>query len=542
MNLMSNVRLMILLVLVALSAYSFFSATTFSSGGVFVSSVDQGAGCVGLVVGGRVNQVGGRNVKTVDDFENAVANIKKGAFVPLLVDSKPGSCVAPADGDVGFAVTSQSAASFGPQLGLELGGGISYAYQLNGNVSPTAIASIINKRAIVFGFSDVKTESFDNMIKITTSSKRDINILLYPGVIEARMSKNIKLQNSAGTFSIGDDTFNFTLEDGGNSLVFGGKKYLVGDYFLADDVRVYYVNSTETNVVLEAVVFDNGDIERVVPEQSTLEYIAEIRQYQFQIPALITQKASEMFQKINERAATTLSGGKIVIDGSLVSYFDGKEISRLGVPLEFARAPLQSIGITGFAQTNEAAKEERLAILASLQSGTLKHELVFVNQEQVQPTMKELALMVFLVAAGFSFALTAIASIRYKNIKAGMAAFVLILTALFATVGIINFEVAFYGSNFVFGINTVYALSASAVMMGILFVVSCEKMIRAKEMTIKIGYRRLMGMKTFVYLASVIVSVAVAISYDRIFGIFIFFAMLLDWLIVSGIREKFIRK
>ena len=69
MNLMSNVRLMILLVLVALSAYSFFSATTFSSGGVFVSSVDQGAGCVGLVVGGRVNQVGGRNVKTVDDFD-----------------------------------------------------------------------------------------------------------------------------------------------------------------------------------------------------------------------------------------------------------------------------------------------------------------------------------------------------------------------------------------------------------------------------------------------------------------------------------------
>jgi len=550
MNLLNNIRFVILLALVATSAYVFLSPRIFSGGGVFVSSIDQRASCAGLSVGSRIAQVGGRNILTVDDYDNAVSNIKKGEFVPLLVDSRPGNCVALADGDLGIQVSSQHsqyAAASGTELSTELGGGTIYTYRLSENRTAanasiaSSVAQLIEKRALIFGFADVKAESFDGDIKITASSERGVGTLLYPGVLEARMVENIKLQNNSGTFFVGDVAYNFSLEKNSSSILFEGKHYAVGSSFVVNDVKFYYTNSTGSNVILEAPLFDNNEVLRVATGGSVLEYDQRIRQYRFQMTAVVTQNASERFQNVNRHAPTTVSEGKVVIDGFLVYYFDGREISRLVVPLEFTRAPLQSIGIVGFAPTGEQAKEQRLKVLAALEGGKLDRQLVFVNKEQVEPTMKKMAVAILFSSAIITFLMTSVASIRYKNIRGGITSFILIFAGLFVALGMMKIGFAFSGTVLVLGMGTIYAVSISAVIMAILFIISGEKIIRAKEMDLRFGYRRVMSVRTLVYIAGTAFAVVVAMLYDRSFAMFLLFAMLVDWIIINGIREHVLK-
>jgi len=567
MKLLNNVRLLIIVLLVLVSALAItspiLSPLFTSSGGVFVSSVDQNAKCVGIVVGSKVTQVGGRYVSSVNDFAEAVANIKTNDFVTILADSTPGNCVALANKNPGFAVSPKKA-SAGVEFGIELGGGTRYSYSITtsgigtNNITTSnvttgqpqtnidSVVKLVRKRAELFGFQDTTITSSDNMLKITTASLKDVSTLFFPGKIEARMYENVKIQNNEGSFFVGDKKFNFTLSNG--TMVFLGKEYVPGQasVFTLEGITFHYINSTGTNAAIEAVVFGNLDIITTLLSQSTLSTQSNSQQakiYQYQIPVTITQNASDKFQLVAQKMPTTLSGSRIVLDGFLVYYLDGREISRLSVPIEFIKSPILTVAITGFATTNDRAKEDKLKITASLQGGSLDSQITLVNKEAVLPTMKDFALVILAASLVVMFALTAGTSVfRYKNYKAGLISFVLILSGLFVALGIFNFELLLSGLNFIINIKVIYALALAGVLAGIHFILSSEKINKTKSLSLRIGYKKIMSLQSFVYVFSILIAILSVGLYDRNFGILMFFAIVIDWILINGSREKLMKK
>ena len=559
MKLLNNIRLLIIALLVLASALAiispFLSPLFTSSGGVFVSSVDQNAKCVGVAVGSKVTQVGGRYVRSVNDFVEAVANIKTGDFVTVLVDSTPGNCIALADKTPGFGVSSKKA-SVGIEFGIELGGGTTYSYSITtSNVTTSNITTsqpqtniesvmkLVRKRAELFGFQDTTITSSGSMLKITTASLKDVSTLFFPGKIEARMYENVKIQNNEGSFFVGNKKFNFTVSNG--TLVFLGKEYSPSptSVFTLEGITFHYINSTGTNAAIEAVVFGNSDIITTLLSQSTLSKNQQAGIYQYQIPVTITQNASDKFQLIAQKMPTTLSGSRIVLDGFLVYYLDGREISRLSVPIEFIKSPILTVAITGFAATNDQAKEDKLKITTSLQGGSLDSQITLVNKEAVLPTMKNFALMILAASLVVMFALTAGTSVlRYKNYKAGLISFILILSGLFVALGIFNFELLLSGLNFIINIKAIYALSLAGMLAGIHFILSSEKINKTRSVSLRIGYKKIMSLQSFVYVFSILIAILSVGLYDRNFGILMFFAIVIDWILINGSREKLMKK
>jgi hypothetical protein len=547
MKLLNNVRLLIIVLLVLASALAIMSPLLSpfftSSGGVFVSSVDQNAKCVGVAVGSKVTQVGGRYVRSVNDFAEAVANIKMNDFVTVLADSTPGNCIVLADKNPGFGVSSKKA-SAGVEFGIELGGGTTYSYSITTSQPQTnidSVAKLVRKRAELFGFQDTTITASDNMLKITTASSKDVSTLFFPGKIEARMYENVKIQNNEGSFFVGDKKFNFTLSNG--TMVFLDKEYSPTSVFTVEGITFHYINSTGTNTAIEAVVFDNSDIITALLSQSTLSNNQQAKIYQYQIPVTITQNASDKFQLIAQKMPTTLSGSRIVLDGFLVYYLDGREISRLSVPIEFIKSPILTVAITGFAATNNQAKEDKLKIVASLQGGSLDSQITLVNKETVLPTMKNSALVILTASLVVMFVLTVGTSVfRYKNYKAGLISFVLILSGLFIALGIFNFELLLSGLNFIINIKAIYALSLAGMLAGIHFILSSERINKTRSVYLRIGYKKIMSLQSFVYVFSIVIAILSVGLYDRNFGILMFFAIVIDWILINGSREKLMKK
>jgi hypothetical protein len=558
MKLLNNVRLLIIVLLVLASALAIMSPLLSpfftSSGGVFVSSVDQNAKCVGVAVGSKVTQVGGRYVRSVNDFAEAVANIKMNDFVTVLADSTPGNCIVLADKNPGFGVSSKKA-SAGVEFGIELGGGTTYSYNITASQPQSpgqtqtnieSVMKLVRKRAELFGFQDTTITSSDSMLKITTTSPKDVSTLFFPGKIEARMYENVKIQNNEGSFFVGDKKFNFTLSNG--TMMFLGKEYSPSSttVFTLEGITFHYINSTGTNAAIEAVAFDNSDIITALLSQSTMTTQTNSQQakiYQYQIPVTITQNASDKFQIIAQKMPTTLSGSRIVLDGFLVYYLDGREISKLSVPIEFIKSPILTVAITGFAATNNQAKEDKLKIVASLQGGSLDSQITLVNKETVLPTMKNSALVILTASLVVMFVLTVGTSVfRYKNYKAGLISFVLILSGLFIALGIFNFELLLSGLNFIINIKAIYALSLAGMLTGIHFILSSERINKTRNVYLRIGYKKIMSLQSFVYVFSIIIAILSVGLYERNFGILMFFTIVIDWILINGSREKLMKK
>jgi len=239
----------------------------------------------------------------------------------------------------------------------------------------------------------------------------------------------------------------------------------------------------------------------------------------------------------------TLAGGSIVVDGFLVYYLDENEVSRLSVPLEYTRQPIASIAITGFGTTNEQATQDKLKMTAALESGAIESMLSLANTSSVEPSMKTFALQV--ASAGFVVvcALTVGASVvRYRKSRAAFISLLLILGELVIALWFLSFESSSMGIKPVVTINLVYAISLAGVLAGMQFVLLSEKIVKSRDMILRIGYKKLVGAQTFLYLLSVAVSIVAATIFGASFGVFLFSSIIIDWALVRGISEKFVKE
>lgn len=543
MTLLKNVRALILIVLSLASIAALFLPIVFTSTTVTVSSVVNNANCVGISIGSRISQVDGKNIKSASDFNNALNGVKKGDFVSILADSKPANCVAVTDNDVGLGVSTVKNIG-GLALGLDIGGGVLYNYRPERQISQmqiSNIADIIKKRANIFGFQDVSINYDVDFVKISASTSVNINSILYPGVFEARLNENINIQNGTGKIPLGTSDYSFTTSN--NTIFITNQSVPIGEKFKIENVDFYLTNLTESSAIIEAVVFDNSGVQQILPQGSSLTYNQDNRQYMFQIAVQVSKDASDKFQKVTARSPTTLSQGKIIVDGFLVYLLDEKVLSRLTIPLEFTRQPISSLSIIGFSPLQEEVKNEELRVVAALQSGVIDPPLSFDSQQTVQPTKRDLATMIFGSSIVFSLVLTFVLPVaRYKNLRGGFHSFLFILMEIITTVGIVYGTLSLTGINLVLSYFSVLGFSLAIIFSALHFMIIAEKNYSGREFAIRTKYRKLIGVKIMVYIISLAMAIFLSTYFDRISGVILFLAVIIDWLLVKSLFEKSTQK
>lgn len=544
MALVKNVRALVLIVLSILSLIVLILPAIMSQNALIVSSISPDAQCSYVNLGNRINQIAGKNVKTQSDFNNALIGVKKGDFVSLLADFKPANCVAIADSDLGFRI-STSKGIVGFEIGSDIGGGSVYNYKADTQLSQTQISDlthIIQQREKIFGFGDVVVNSDNNFIKITTSNP-DANTVLYPGLFEARLEENIPVQGSKGNIPVGSNKYEFSISN--NSFSILSQNVPIGGKFTLEGIDFFLENITGTSVVVEAKIFNNSGILQEYPQSSTITLDQNSQQYMFSLPVSVSANASNNFLKVAANAPNTLINGQISIDGSLDYFLDGQLLSKLAVPLDFAKQPLtgKQIAVIGFSHLQSDAANSRIRVLASLESGVIYAHLSLDSQQPVQATRENLALGILGGSLIFALATTVVVpTIRYKNAKGGMLAFLFIIMEILAVLGIIYAEVSVIGINLVINFFTVLAFSFVIAITSLHFMTISEKNHSGKGFEIKFGYKKIFGMNVLIYFASAIVAIFFAAYFDVTFGVIVFLSILIDWLLIKPLFEKFVRK
>jgi hypothetical protein len=265
----------------------------------------------------------------------------------------------------------------------------------------------------------------------------------------------------------------------------------------------------------------------------------------FVLPIVVSSDASNNFLKITANAPTTLINGQISIDGTLDYLLDGKVLSKLTVPLDFARQPLanKQISIIGFSPLQNDAANDRIKILAALKSGVIDTPLSLDSQQALQATKQGLALVLFFGVLVFSFLVTVVISVvRYRNVKGGGLAFLFIIMEVLAVLGMIYAEISITGINLVINFFTVASFSFVIALASLHYLIIGEQNHSSKEFAIRLGYRKIFSANVLAHLASFIAAIFFAAYFDVTFGVVVFLAILLDWLLVKSLFENFVRK
>ena len=545
MTLLKSMRAVILIALALISLAAISLPLVLNSSTVVVSSMSPAANCSGVSVGSRITSISGRNVASASDFSGALDGVKKGDFVPMLSDSQPSNCVALSDGDIGVEVTSLQKSGI-LQFGIDLAGGRLYNYQPSNASSVTqisGIASIISKRVSVFGLQGVTVSSDSQFVKVSAPRSADVNSLLFPGVFEARLMENVPVVNGAGKLSVGSNDYPFTATN--STLSINNQSIALQGSFTLNNIKFFFDNSTTSTVTVEAVIFNNSGISQSSTAQSSVTYNSNNNAYMFQLPVAISKDSANNFKNLTQRAPTTLLSGQIVLDGTLDYVMDGYTISRLSIPTSFISqiSPNSAINVIGFAQNQQDANLLRLKLAATLQSGILSSKLYLASQEAVSPTRlgiiedisaASLLTILFLILGLFIF--------RYKDFKGGFLSFVFVLMADISVLGLIYGSIYMMGTSLNLDFFSAIGLVVNLILSTVLLIMISEQNHHGRRFSLKMGYRKIIGMNASFYLASVIVSFAFIWYFTALSGLIILAGVIVNWVFLEGLFEKISKK
>lgn len=422
-------RTLLLLLLVAISLYLIISPYLMKRQGVIVSSVDN-PDCT-LKAGDIINSILGQQINSIEDFNRAVKNVKKGERVTMVVNNGPGGCTALGDGYLGVNITNVPSEQL--KFGIELQGGVVTLLKPEKDVS--TVVEILRKRVAAYMIPDAQVLVNGNTIKVVSLSSDVIPALLERGKFEATILEGIELTNNIGDIPIGDNVYTVEVVDG--SLKVNGSFYTINSTFQLEDVVFTVKNITNSSVVVEAKFFSNADVLRTFGS-GTLSYNSDSKMYEFTIPIEISEEASRKFNKILKNAPTYFDGRQTVVDGFLVYYIDEKPISSLIIPAELIKQEMRQLSVVGFSTSLSDASITKQKVFASLESGEMPTSIKVAGFEAYKPTMQNLCLMI----AGLSFICFLVVSLtvfyfRYKKMEVGPLVIVLTLTCVFITLGFV---------------------------------------------------------------------------------------------------------
>jgi preprotein translocase subunit SecD len=421
MSLLKEVRIIVLIALVLISFYVVIVPYIFQSKKIVVDYVANDAKCKNIVHGAVLEQVGGRVINSLQDFQNVLATVRAGDFVPIVSRTGPANCIAVSDSNLGFSVKELRSGNL--KFGIDIEGGTRVVLQPKQPTTEKILqdtVSTLNTRINLYGLADIKISPLgENLIQIEVGggSVEDIqNFLARQGKFEGKISYNIPLSDNAGTITLGDNQYSFKVAE--NKILLNGSEYEVGQNFVLENINYEVENVTADKVLLFANVFSGEDIVAVLtdPQFSTIRAVNN--GYEFIFTVQISAQGAEKFAKLTKNQPAALIGSESYLQPKLVLFLDGEKVSELNIAASLAGQLVTSPSIQGFRPTREEALQEKLRLQTILRSGSLPVELQIVKVDQITQTAgKALINSTIIIMLSAAAAVTAVIFVRYRKIK-----------------------------------------------------------------------------------------------------------------------------
>lgn len=484
----NSVRLVILFLLIIITVYCIALAFFLKKNGVAVISV-KNPRCNEVERGKIITQISGYSIRNVEDFENALKSIKSGEYVAMVVDGKPGGCVAMDDGNLGIDVCDLSKY---PRFALEISGGSIIILKSPHIKELESIKNIIQNRISIFGLPETYVEINDSLIKISTIFPERVANLLNKYEFKAKILKMVEIENNTGKFSF--DRKTYELEKINNSILIDGEIYVENQSFTLDGVVVDVKNVTDDFVTIEFTVFENDDIVKILPG-SMIEYNERINRYEVILPVEISENASERFTKVLGGMSISYIGGRPVLNEKLVYYLDERVISTLVIPVEFVEEKITALSVVGFSSSEKDARKLQAELMCALKFGRLP-ELEIVERVSYLPTMRKLVLgfcglfytSVLIIAFTFFY-------IKSKNHHIGILTDLYVLTESFIVLGIILLT-QLVSDLWVINLATISGLSLGVALSLFIKAISFEEYRRERKFYISYKHKNLIKIST----------------------------------------------
>jgi preprotein translocase subunit SecD len=410
-----------------------------------VSFVNESANCQNVKVGDRITQISGKIINSLEDFREALENVKKGDFVSIVSNGQPASCVVIDDKNLGFSLKEQKTKVL--NFGIDIEGGTRVLLRIIGNSTTTRaqeIAKILTERLNVYGLSDIKVLPVsEDLIQIEAAglTEDDIrNFLIKQGYFEGKVVDVISLTNGKGSIVFNGTEIQFEISN--ETIKILNQTFNISEGFYIDGIKYEIVNKTEDKVIIAANIFTAKDIENIFTDVQR-NYITRYGDgYRFVFTIQISKEGAERFALVTKGQPTYYSDGQLYIRPKLVLYLDKKPITELNIVSNIAGEPITTPSIEGWRKSLEEATLEKLRLQSILKSGSLPVELKIERVETITQTEgKKLFESTIYILAANLFAVLALSMIRYRNLKISLYILMVAVSELILILGIASSQI-----------------------------------------------------------------------------------------------------
>ena len=439
-----DIRILVLIFTIAISLAS-LSRIFSQKSWLEVSFVNESANCQNIKIGDRVTQIGGKLIYTLEDFREALENVKKGDFVPIVSNGQPASCVAIEDKNLGFSLKEQKTKVL--NFGIDIEGGTRVLLRIVGNITGTEaqeVSKILTERLNAYGLSDVKVLPVaQDLIQIEAAglTEDDIrNFLVKQGYFEGKVIDTITLTNGKGNLVFNGTEIPFEISN--DTITILNQTFNITEGFYIDGIKYEIVNKTEDNVIMAANIFTAKDIENIFTDVQRNYIVRYADGYRFVFTIQISKEGAERFALVTKGQPTYYSGGQLYIKPKLVLYLDKKPITELNIVSNIAGEAITTPSIEGWRKTLEEASLEKLRLQSILKSGSLPVELKIERVETITQTegKKLFESTVYILAANL-VAVLVLSMIRYRNWKISLYILMVAVCELILILGIASSQI-----------------------------------------------------------------------------------------------------
>jgi preprotein translocase subunit SecD len=396
-------------------------------------------------VGDKITQVGGKIISSLEDFREALENVKKGDFMPIVSNGQPASCVAIEDKNLGFSLREQKTKVL--NFGIDIEGGTRVLLRIISNTTATQtqeIAKILTERLNAYGLSDIKVLPVsEDLIQIEAAglTEDDIrNFLIKQGYFEGKVVDVISLTNGKGSIVFNGTEISFEISN--ETIKILNQTFNISEGFYLDGIKYEIVNKTEDRVIIAANVFTAKDIENIFTDVQRNYIVRYGDGYRFVFTIQISKEGAERFALVTKGQPTYYSGGQLYIRPRLVLYLDRKPITELNIVSNIAGEPITTPSIEGWRKTLEEATLEKLRLQSILKSGSLPVELKIERVETITQTEgKKLFESTIYILAANLVAVLLLSMIRYRNLKISLYILMVAVCELIIILGIASSQI-----------------------------------------------------------------------------------------------------
>lgn len=540
MNLVKNIRLIILLLLLLVTISFLIIPLLNKTPGVTVLSLNKDSKCI-FNGGDVISQVGGHTIGNSIDFKNAEKNVKEGEYITVIISNGPSGCIAAGNGYLGVNVADISSKTL--SFGIDIQGGVENIFKPDNGLTKDQLndeVNVLNKRVKILNLPDAQASATDSDISIIALSNDKIGMLIIPGEFEGRISRDVSLTDGSGEIGVGNSTY-IIKKLTESSLSVNNYTYEIGQSFYLENINFNLINITNNSAAIEATVFSNDDIKQVLASYSSVKYDTDYKRYDYSVPLQLSSAASNRFAQITKKLPTTYTAGTSVLEGYLVFYLDGTLINKLSIPFNLMGKSLNSVSVIGFKKTVAEASTEMLKVEVAT-SGKLPAELSVADTKYFAPRLKEKVLLAS--AVGFSIislVVLALVYLRYKKIKFG--AFVILLAAceIVFVLGAAAMVQTFYGYGWVIDSASVAGLITLFASSSIQMLLLTEKTVRKKDFGFHFKYKKIFDLTTLLNIVIFFLAFFMLFLFKG-FGFSLIIGFIFGVLLTKPIYDGLIRK